>query len=71
MCCKNRKKSWFYQPKPLFNFKEDELHLGLLDLPIGGRVVAQLLREDPTQPVVDEGVEQADEQCNHVELGVA
>ena len=51
--------------------EEDELYLGLLDLPIGRRVVAQLLREDPTQPVVDEGVEEADEQCYYVELGVA
>jgi hypothetical protein len=51
--------------------EDDQLHLGLLDLPIGGRVVSQLLREDPTQLIVDEDVEQADQQCNQVELGVA
>jgi hypothetical protein len=51
--------------------EDGQLHLGLLDLPIGGRVVTQLLCEDPTQLVVDEGVEQADQECNQVELGVA
>ena len=51
--------------------KYGQLHLGLLNLPIGGRVVTQLLREDPAHLVEDEGVEEADQKCDQVELSLA